>query len=714
MALSADELIEKSKEQRNRKRYEESLVSALAASDDEPDNSEAWWQVALSRTALGDTWNAIIALRKTVELEPSANNAWTRLGKLLLDQDEKDEAKEALLEALSWNENELDALEGMSRIYASEDDKEQDDEECSVLERIERLSYLDSRQMNRYGNLHYRHGRLHEAIKHWRADVATSDSSASRFNIGLAYSRPEVSQDADAVDMWRITLSKWPNYESPKKSLEGHLPRMLELAARARRASDTLLLKEQWYDHYLNPFVLLNPPEDLALEEFDPKTLQKLKKSLLQEIDLEDGMVSWLPGITVDKSRAIGLCEELNDEVKREFHWLVFQDTALLNFLTKGAHAHFLVDEDDHRLGTLVAIEHEDKGFVEWLGNIFAPQFDRVISKALDLGNVIVLECLLDGRRWVTPSMEDRCFQNARRVVDRLVQPLRDAHERAEDTKPVLSGLEGILNRGALIQIMNLLPSFFEEFQNDAVHMIRGIAIRCFNVHDDIDLSRQVIELAKRFRFRSAEANRTIESDVEQIEKLVRQERQHEAKLTSGNKQRWEITKEGILMGDRFIAAADVSSIRWGAMLAGQRSAPEYDFLFAAGAEDGRRIIFQWKVSNDIERQQEYFQNFINAALNYIFPPLINRVEARLASGLPLSIGPCRVTRNGIHFQVKGWVFTGEHFISWHRVRSSFGNGDVNIFDASDPKKRTTFSIRDTDNAPLLRTLVNIKNGSED
>jgi tetratricopeptide (TPR) repeat protein len=714
MRLSVDDLIEKAKDQRNRKRYEESLVSALAAVESEPGNGEAWWQVALSRTALGDSRNAIVALRTTVELEPSANNAWTRLGNLLLKEDEEAEAKDALLEALSWDQDDVDALEGMSRIYAFEDDGEQDDEESSVLERIERFTYLDSRQLNRYGNLHYRHGRFHEAIKYWRADVASSDSSASRFNIGLAYARSEVSQDADAVDMWRITLSKWPNYEPPKKSLESHLPRMLELAARARRVGETLLPKEQWYEHYLSPFVLLNPPGHLELEDFDPKTLQRLKKSLLQEIDLEDGAISWLHGVTVDRSRAIGLCEELNDDVKRKCHWLVFQDMPLLGFLSMGAHAHFLVDEHDFRLGTLEAIEAEDNAFVDWLADVFAPQFDRVISKALDSGNLLVLECLLDGRRWVPPSMEDRCFQNARRVVDRLVQPLRDAHVRADDTKPVLSNIEGILNKGSLIQVMNLLPSFFEEFQNDAVHMIRGIAIRCFNAHGDIDLSRRVIELAKRFRFRSAEANRTIESDVEQIEKLVRQERQHEAKLTSGSKQRWEITKEGILMGDRFIAAADVSSIRWGVMITGQRSTPEYDFLFAAGAEDGRRIVFQWKVSNDLDRQQAYFQDFINAALNYVFPFLLERAEARLATGLPMKIGPCRVTRNGIHFQVKGWVFTDEHFVSWHRVRLTVENGDVSIFDAIDPKKRTTFPLRDTDNAPLLRALVNIKNGRDD
>jgi hypothetical protein len=69
------------------------------------------------------------------------------------------------------------------------------------------------------------------------------------------------------------------------------------------------------------------------LDEFDAKTLQRLKKSLLQEVELEDGAVSWLSGVSIDKSRAIGVCEELNDEDKRAFHWYVFQNKPLLAFL---------------------------------------------------------------------------------------------------------------------------------------------------------------------------------------------------------------------------------------------------------------------------------------------------------------------------------------------------------------------------------------------
>jgi tetratricopeptide (TPR) repeat protein len=717
MALSADELIEKSKDQRRRKRHEESLVSALAAVEAEAGNANAWWQVSLSRIALGDERNAIPALRKTVELSPETNRAWWRLGELLLRAGERDEAKEAFTEALDGDTENTEALEGIAKIYGGEDDRGQDEDEASVLERIERLSYLSSHQKNRFGILHHRNGRLHEAIKYWRQAVVAATGPASRFNLGLAYSHADISQGADAIDMWRLTLRSWPDYERAPKSIRSLLPRLLELANKARRQGESLLPREQWYEQYMNPFELLNPPEDLDFDDFDPKTLQKLKKLLLQEIDLEEGAVSWIPGVTVDKSRAIGLCDELNDETKCEFHWQVFQNKPLLAFLTTGSHEHFLVGEPElhmniieTQLEMIELIEEEDNGFQEWLGRLFAPQFDRVLSKAIDIGNLVVLECLLGGRRWVSASHADQCFQNARRVVDRLVQPLRDAKERADQEKPSLSHIEGILHRGAMLGVMNLLPCFFEDYQNQVVHLIREIAISCFNTHDDIDLSRQIIELAKRFRFRSAEANRFIEKDVEAIEKqkLVRQEPQHEAKIIRGT-QNWEITNEGIWMRALFIPTTEIASMRWGRIIAGERS----DFLIAATADDGRRIIFQWEKSNAVEQQQQYFQNFVEAAMNYLLPSLVERAEKCFSSGSSLMIGPCQITRYGIRYPVKRWIFTVHHFVSWQQARVSVDNGEVIVVDANDPKKKVLFSLRDTDNAPLLRVLVNMKNGRD-
>ena len=63
MSLTIDELIEKSKDQRKRKRYNEAVISAIAAIDLEPDNGEAWRELGLSRFELIDYEKAVVANR---------------------------------------------------------------------------------------------------------------------------------------------------------------------------------------------------------------------------------------------------------------------------------------------------------------------------------------------------------------------------------------------------------------------------------------------------------------------------------------------------------------------------------------------------------------------------------------------------------------------------------------------------------------------------
>lgn len=712
MPLSVDELIEKAKEQRGRKRFEEALVSALAAAEQDGENSEAWWQVALSRTALGDSKNTIIALRKTVELNQGASNAWARLGDLLLKEGETEEAKDAFEWALIYDSEQTMALQGMSSIYAEEDDEDHDEDEIAVLERIERLSGLSKFQINRFGILHYRNNRNHEAIRCWKLDVWNASHPSQRFNLGLAYNKDTISQDADAIDMWRLALRGWPDYEPPKKSIANVLPRLLELALKARQQGETILPADQWFDHYMNPFQLLNPPEDADVVDLDPKAIQRLKKTLMQEIDLEDGRVSWMPGVVIDKSRAIGLCDELNDDQKMDWHWQVYTNKPLLRFLTTGSHEHFLVNAHGSELETVERIEWDDE-FLEWLGKMFAPQFDRVLTKAIEQGNAVLVECLLDGRRWVPDSMVDECFRNAQRAVERLVKPLYEMREKADAAKPTVSGVEGVFKRGKLLEIMNLLPVYFEEHQNNAVHSVRGLAVKAFNIHGDIELSRELIHLAKRFKFRSADANSTIEQDVETIEEMIREERKHEAKLTKGGED-WEITKEGVRQGSRLIAASDVTATRWGALITSENGAKIWDFVIGFKADDGRRIVFQWKANErELDKHKGYFDNLISATLNYVFPSLMERTEARLKSGFSIQIGPCKVDRQGVRYEVKGWIFSDEHFVPWYRVRVSMDNGELSVFDASDPKKRVSFSVRDTDNAHLMRILANMKNGTD-
>jgi tetratricopeptide (TPR) repeat protein len=722
MLFTADELIEKAKDQRQRSRHEEALISAISATESDPDSAEAWWQVALNRLSLGDAKNALPAIERTLELAPHFSLCWTRYGATLLKTGDEDSAQDAFENALEQDPEQEEALKVLADIYSrqNKDNQQTDERELAILTSLEDVSGLSSNQLNRIGILHYQKKNFFEAIKYWERGVPLSDGPASLFNLGLVYNQPEVSQAVNAVDLWRLTLKCYPNYSKAQEQIDSILPRLLTLAKTAIiKLKMTLLPKDQWYGFYLNPFELLNPPNDLLFEDFDAKTIQRLKKALLQEIELEEGIISWMSGLHVDKSKAIGICEELNDETKRDFHWHVFQNKPLLYFLSCGSHRHFLVNETTSPLETIELLEDQDNGFREWLSEPFAKQFDLVLSKAIDQKNLAVLECLLGGRRWVVPSYADKCFENARRQVDRLLEPLRNARECAGDVMPTVESVTHLLEQVALVDILNLLPTYFRDLQNEAPSIIRDLAISCYNSHSDAELSKNVLQIVRQFAFKTAKLNQSLDDDFKQIEEIIRkqreyieeldrEERKYEVRLTCGSN-KWEITKEGIYQGERYFPVNAVVSARWGAIITREGSVKTYDYLFAVKDKKGVEIRFEWKASTDIEKNQKYFSDFLDAAINYLLPSIVEKIDNRLKAGNVIQIGPCSITEQGMQFETKGWVFSDTQFVPWQRVRLEVENGELIVSDAATPKVRTQISLRLIDNAPVLRFLAHLR-----
>src|SRR5262249_708278 len=216
----------------------------------------------------------------------------------------------------------------------------------SVLTRLEQMGGLSASYLNKVGILHYNNKSYYDAINYWKRSKASWNNPAALFNLGLVYNHPDVAQIADAIDMWRLTLIRFPDYKPPQESLSKAVPAALAQAKAGRSFKDKHLLPEdQWYINYLNPLELLNCPSDIDLGDLDARAVKGFKDKLLKEIELEDGVVAWIPGTRFEKSKAMSAIEELRDDIKRESHWRVFRNPPLLDFLSRGGFEHFLVNE---------------------------------------------------------------------------------------------------------------------------------------------------------------------------------------------------------------------------------------------------------------------------------------------------------------------------------------------------------------------------------
>lgn len=697
--MDVEELIEKARDQRRRDRYEEAVISAKAATIQDPDNADGWWLLALSNISLGRKEAALEALKETNDKAPYFAQAWAKRGSLEFDLGAPEEAASSFETALNCDNDELEALRGLAHIYGQNDDAEKRAEEILVLTKLDELQGLSSWELNRLGILHFLNNHGFDAIKYWSRNAHQSDDTASLFNLGLAYNMDDVSQDVDAVDCWRLVLRRDVTHEKAPDRIQPVKTRLLDLARKVQSSRKSLCQAEdQWYSIYINPFQLLNCPKDFDFGDLEPKVVQKWKKTLLQEIELEEGKLHWMPGLTVDRSKAIELAEKLSNIEVASHNWEVYKCKPLLEFLSKGDINHFLLDEESSPLDFIERVSVSEE-LREWLSEPFAAQYDRIFSKAVATRDVPLIEALLDGRRWVMPSYADRCFENALREADSILIPLRELKNRAEAIKVTVEQIKEVLEKHMIISILNLLPPYFRNLQNEAVNLVRSIAIDAHNVHEDSELSLAIIEQSKEFSFKSIELTQRLKEDFETISEMIKKQREHESHLSFGSTRHWKVTKEGISDNSDLCPANEIRALRWGIMVEQNGS---HNYLFAAKRKSGKEYKITW-TSSDRDKQDNLFEKLINAAFHYIIPNVMENLLDELKRGETLTVGPIQITQYGMNFESKWLIFTSQNQVPWSGVDVVLQNGSAVVIDKLRGKKSPPISLRDVPNAMLLR-----------
>jgi hypothetical protein len=311
---------------------------------------------------------------------------------------------------------------------------------------------------------------------------------------------------------------------------------------------------------------------------------------------------------------------------------------------------------------------------------------------------------LFSGRRYVAQRDEDLCFASASRFIDRRMEAIRTAEKDAGAKRPSTSALSEILigpkNPHALAPLLNILPAHFRSFQNEAVRLIRSVAVDCNNKHSDPDLAKRVLQLAEALASVSVDVKHQIETDEQKVNEIIAKEREHEIRLTQAGEP-LQILKEGVRKGAAFIASKDLKGVRWGAIHSSIYGKPSVQFYLAVLSSDGAEIIVDWSTSIDIDKSKAFYSQMIDAVLAYVLPPILQKIEADLDSNKGLVIGTCELKRSYLIVPA-GWFGMKLHEIPWTRVHTEVANGKMIISHRVDSRIKIALPIQTTYNAVAI------------
>lgn len=681
---------------------EEALVAARAGVAEDDECIESWYQVALNSEDLKKNQQALDAYEKVVELNDEFSYGWARYGKLLKRTGRSADALDAFEMALFWDETQQDALLGLIEINGPNGEHEDIDKRFEALKKYDEAYNLSTAtSINALGNGYLKRKYYSEAINCYYRCFEKEYFPYARHNAAIAYAY--LNEYLNAIDILEENRGLYPEYEPSQTNIKSYTEIINKNTGKLKADSYNLLDKKEFYDLYINPFELIEASRDDDIETFNVKKIKKLRSDLLQEIDLEDGMLPWMGDIIFDKSKIISNLDDLSDEFLKEYHWAIFRCKNLLNFLSKGEIYLFTEPPARELIDIRIKIR-EDDGFASWLGKYYAKQFDKIFSIALQKNKPSIINILLGGRRLVADFQIDLCYEKSHQTLNSLVLTFKDLENKAEKIPPSYEKVIASISDAGFDEYIFNLPQQFKDLQTELARLFRNISISCNNIHGNPDLAKLFLQLAKKYTPKNSSLALKIKEDENKIDEIIAGEKKKESHLVFGSISS-SITKEGLKHGSTILKPKDITSVRWGILITNEKYSNSYNYLFIAKGL-GTEVRINWSASNNIEKQQALFEKLIDAFIEFIFPSLVEKIKDKLAAGMSEQIGPCRVFDDAVQFETKGWFSSKTHVLKWNQVKIKAKNGMIIINDKRDPSVKVEMSPRDTDNASILHALV--------
>lgn len=707
MSQEIDALVSKCVELREAGRLEEAILSARRATSVDPESANAWWQLALAVAEKDGDAAALDKFKKTVELADNFGFGWYRLGNAYKEISMLDEAVNAWETACLYDEDYQWTRYNLIDAYQA---RKLENEKEKLFDQLLELNVQGKLRTNDFHQLaiaYHSKADYLNSIPYYKKYLTYRSDVHGYTNLGLAYSSSQVGQKLDAADCYHLALTLDPDFERASNFLAGLVPKLENTKTNVQKyiVNHAVTSGGDCYENYISPFELLQIEGDEEADALEIKNIQKARKLVLQEIELEDGVVEWMPNLKIDRSRAIKLADELTDETLRLHHQQVFSCKPLLNFLSRGDLTLFSYDEEQVPINLLLTLEG-DEDFAKWLSEIFCKQYDSLFAAVLSSKNIDVIEAILDGRRYVIPGDDDKCFTTAVRHSANFLVELRAERDKIEKTKPAIHAISSALTKNNIGRILEVLPPAFQKVQSEAAEMIRGISVDTYNHHGDAELAKEILKLAENFAKKSPSFKIKIEKDLATLNEFIAEEKKDESRITFGTTP-FRVTKEGVTYGEQFIKAEEAETLRWGTLVENTAGSKTYDFKIVVGGKGGKQINVNWNSGVEIKKQDELFDKCITAIFAYIFPKVLDKFQSVLATGKTIHVGGIPISKFAITLKAEGWFSIKDEPCAWRFLKSEIKNGSAVISSTSNAKASASLSLADVDNAWILHILIN-------
>lgn len=224
--------------------------------------------------------------------------------------------------------------------------------------------------------------------------------------------------------------------------------------------------------NYINPFDLLNIQSE-NLSDIDSSTIRRAKKKLLADIELSDNDTIDHNGIELTKSDCIRAVDDLDHKDKNEFHYFIFKNPDLNSFLNSGDLRFFKTykSESIYKLSE----------FLDFISPFYIFQYDKQLSLNYKKRDIDKVKLLLSIKPITNEASKELCFKGTYTTIKEIENEIITINKNITDKKSKFiddnfNGLADLISKKVDVELLNILPIYFQSLRNSLAQTIRNLA----------------------------------------------------------------------------------------------------------------------------------------------------------------------------------------------------------------------------------------------
>lgn len=239
--------------------------------------------------------------------------------------------------------------------------------------------------------------------------------------------------------------------------------------------------------NYTSPFKLFNLKKDATDKEIALNKSYHLDR--MKHVKSEEEIQ--IRGTKILKNLAMQLLLDLDDSATRQYHFFIFENKSLLNFMEYGQ-LNFLKNPQNISF-------FKEVDFINFIMPFFSYQYGETLIQAIKTGDKKLLDLLATQSLPTIGDFEKKCFESANDYIAITINELKELQGNQKLLHISERELVSYLPSQA-IELYNILPSYFATTRNLIAEEAYRLAIVLIDRHGRSDGASAIIKQALKLK----------------------------------------------------------------------------------------------------------------------------------------------------------------------------------------------------------------------